>query len=108
MVVVWISVARVDRDVELVRALHEVEAVDGEDDFGVAVETLRVHLLDERVRAIATDTVRVEQADAEHEIGRRRMGGHFQANGHRIAGMKHKGRLVPLVEQGDVGDLDLA
>ena len=97
-----------DRDIELVRALHEVQTVDGEDDFGITGEALRIHLLDERVRAITTDTVRVEQADAKHEICRRGVGCHLQANGHRIARMKHKSRLMPLVEQRDVGDLDLS
>src|SRR5687768_16429308 len=52
VVIVWIPVACMDRHVELVGTLHEVQAVDGEDHLGIASQALRIHLLDERVRAV--------------------------------------------------------
>src|SRR6187397_3159404 len=55
MVVVGSAVLLVHRDVELVRALDEIQAVDGKTHFAVPAETKRLHLLDLRVRAVAAD-----------------------------------------------------
>src|SRR5262249_44356707 len=68
MVIVRVAVALVDRDVELVRPFDELEAIDRERGGRLAGDLLRVHLLEIRVCTVAADAVRVEDADAEHEI----------------------------------------
>src|SRR5438105_3533303 len=68
VIIVREAVAFVDRDVYFICALDEIEAVDRERGFGVAAQSLRVHLLEKRVRAVAAHAVRIEDADAEHEI----------------------------------------
>src|SRR5689334_6834137 len=62
VIVVRVPFDRMNGDVELVRAFDELEIIDGESNLRVAIETLRIHLFDERVGAVATHAVRVEQA----------------------------------------------
>src|SRR5688500_9885466 len=71
MVMVRVSLHRVHRDVQLIRALDELEALDCKGHGHFPVESFRIHLLDEGVRSIAAHTLGVEQADAEYEVGRR-------------------------------------
>ena len=52
-----------DRDVELVGAFDEVEALDDEVDLSVARQFDRLQLGDVGVRAVAADTIGVEDAD---------------------------------------------
>ena len=70
VVVVRIAVARVDRDVELVGALDEVEALDHEIALAACPRQLdRLQLRDVGVGAVAADAVGVEEPDAEGEVG---------------------------------------
>ena len=70
VVVVGIAVELVDRDVELVGALHQVEAVHREDRFGVAVDPRELELLEAGVGAVAADALGVEDADADRRSRR--------------------------------------
>src|SRR5258708_26322058 len=108
VIVVGEAVALVDRDVDLVGALDEIEAVDGKRRFGLAAQMLRVHLLEIRVGAIAADAVRVEEADAEHEVVGRLRCARPDADRQRLAGVKHERRLSAAVEECDVADLHVA
>src|SRR5262249_41445720 len=68
VMVVRVAVALVDRDIELVGPFDEIEPVDRESALGIARQSLRRHLFEIGVRAVAADAVRVEEADAKHEI----------------------------------------
>src|SRR3954453_12698567 len=94
VVVVWIAVELVDRDVELVGAFDEIERRDRERRLGVAAQTLGNELGDRRVRAVAADTFGVEDADADDEVvdGKRRA--HADPHVHRIAGGEHGAPLA--------------
>ena len=72
MVVERIAIELVDRDVELVGAFDQVEAVDREARRGGAVNLDRSELLDAGVGAVAADPLGVEQADADDEVVHRR------------------------------------
>ncbi len=85
VIVVRKAVALVDRDVQLVGAFDEVEAVNRERRFGFARKLPWVHLFEIRVRAVTADAVRVEQPDAEHEVVGRLRRAHLQTDRHRVA-----------------------
>ena len=101
------AVPLVGCNVELVRPFDEIEAIDLEDDLPVPRHRGRLHLFDVSVRTIAADTLRVEDADAEHKI----VDGLWRTDLHPdpepITGVIDVGRsLVPL--QRDLGDSDRA
>ena len=87
VVVVRRAVLAVHRDVELVGALDQIEAVDGEADLAVAAHRARRRALDVGVGAVAADAVGVEDADAEDEVGHRLARAHLQPNLDRVAGL---------------------
>ena len=68
VVIVRIAVQLVDRDVQLVGALDEIEALDREARFGVADHAHGFQLFDAGVRAVAADAFRVEQPDPDDEV----------------------------------------
>src|SRR5262245_32760805 len=94
VVVVWIAVAGVNGDVELVCAFDEIEALDRKRDFGLTLETFWIHLLDEGVRAIAAHAVSVEEAQSKHEIRRGCVSRELQAYRHRITGVEYERLLA--------------
>src|SRR5262245_27890158 len=53
VIVVRIPVARVDGDIQLIRAFDQLEAVDFEGDFDLALPQQRVHMFDIGVRPLA-------------------------------------------------------
>ena len=108
VIVVRVAVALVHGDIELVGALDQVEAVDGEGRVAVAGEPLGIHFFQVRVRAVAAHAVGVEQPDAEHEVVGRLGGVDLQADRHRVAGVEHERRLPLAIEERDVGDLHFA
>src|SRR4029077_9843829 len=68
MVVVGGAVPLVNRDVQLVTALDQVQAVDGKGHVGFVDESLGLHLFQFSVGAKAADTVGIEEADAKNKI----------------------------------------
>src|SRR5262249_17912521 len=108
MVIVRVAVTLVNGDVDFVGSLDELEAIDREGRLGIAGEPLGGHFLEVGIRPVAADAVGVEQAHAEDEVVGRLSGPHLYANRHRIAGVEDEGRLAALIDERDVGDLDLA
>ena len=68
MVVVRVAIELVHRDVDLVGALHQLEALDPKRDVAFAGDLSRIKLLDVGVGAVTTNAVGIEQAEAEDEI----------------------------------------
>src|ERR1700704_6476898 len=97
VIVVRDAVAFVYRDVQLVGALDELEALDGKDRFGAAAQSHRLHFLQIGVRAVTTDAVRVEKADTEYEVVDRLIRMDPEPNRHRLARVKHKRRLTGFI-----------
>ena len=89
MVVVREPVALVDRDVELVGSLDEIESLDGKHHLAVALERLGPHLLDIGVGPVATNAVRTEDTDAEGEVIDRMRCADLHTDRHRVARVKH-------------------
>src|SRR5262245_66468890 len=87
VVVVWIPFAGVNGGVELVRALHQLQALNGKRDRCLAFEAARIHLLDERVGAVAAHAIGVEQTYAERKVGCRRVAAALQPTRPRPAAL---------------------
>src|SRR5579862_6841154 len=102
MVVVRRPVAAMNRDIELVRALHEVECADRELDGRPAGEALGRELLDQRVRPIDADALGTEEANAKHKILNRPIGSRVEANRRRVARVEQLRRLSMDVDEMDV------
>ena len=77
------------RQIQPVRALDEVEMVDRERHFAVAVDLARLELLEVGVGAVDTDAVGVEEAEAEHEVGDRFLRRHLHVDLNRFAALEH-------------------
>src|SRR5437016_2342140 len=71
VVIVRRAPGAMDGDVQLVRALHEVQAVDHEADLRFTRELSWCAAVDIRIRAAAAHAVHIEHADAECEVRHR-------------------------------------
>ena len=75
-------------DIEFIGATDEIELVNNKRHGGVALERLRLHLLNMRVGAVAAHPIVAEDADAEREVVDLDRGMHLHANGQPFAGVK--------------------
>ena len=107
MVVVRIAIALVDGDIQLVRTLDQIEALDRECGFRLSGQPLRIHLFKKRIGSIAAHAVDIEQADPEGEVVGRMIGPDPQADRQRLAGMKNERGFTLPVEQRDFCDFHL-
>src|SRR5688572_7429658 len=89
MVIVRRTVALVDGHVELVGAFDQVERVHLECDLRLALEPIRLHLLDVRVRTVNKDSVRREQSDSKYEIAHWTGGSYTEDDADGFAGVEH-------------------
>ena len=108
MVVVGVAVDLVHRDVELVGALDEIQAVDRERRLGVAEDPLALQLLEAGVGPVAAHPFGIEDADADDEVVDRERRAQPDPDRQRLARLEHVPALAVGRRQHDVGDLHLA
>src|SRR5262245_43655810 len=108
MVVVGIAVELVNGNVNLVRALDEIEAGDREEHLSVAENAHGLEFLDARVRAVTADAFRVEDSNPNHEV--LILDGRPQPDPNRqwFAAVKHVSGLLVRATQLNIGDLDFS
>src|SRR3954451_12553243 len=99
VVVVRKTVDFVNRDIQLVRAFDQIEAIDHERGLGYAAETLWIQFLEVGVGSVAADAVGIEETDAEHEVLDRLGRAHFHPYRDRIAGVKDEAGLAAPVKE---------
>src|SRR5574339_999774 len=108
MVVVRIPVELVNGDVNLVRALDKIEAIDREERLCIAQHTHGLQLLNARVRAVTADAFGVEDSNPNHEILILNRGSKPDPDGQRFTAVEHVTGLLVRTIQLNLGDLDLA
>src|SRR3990172_5161199 len=108
VIVVGMPVPGVDRHVEEVLALDQVEPVDRHADLALAVELPQMPPVDRRVRAVAADPVLAEDPDAEDRVLDRTRRPPGEPDRARLAGVVEVALLAGRVEETDAGQLDLA
>src|SRR5215467_1410155 len=102
VVIVRRTVALMNGNVELVGAFDQIQAVDNKCHVRLAGQLMRLPLFQFGVGSKATHAVRIEEADSKYEVAGRLGGTDTQPDRHRVACVKHEGRLARLTEQGNL------
>src|SRR4029079_12333976 len=108
MVVVRVSVELVDRDVQFVCTLNEIEALNREICFGVPQDADGLQVLDVGVRAVTADALGVEDPDSDHEILILNRRSKRYADGEWLAAVEDVPGLAIRTAQLNVRDFNLA
>src|SRR5215203_3975791 len=108
MVIVGIAVGLVGSEVQAIRAFDEIELVHREGDVAVAVDLRRLKFLEIGIGAVNADVVRIEQPEAEHEVGDLLLRRHVHADLDWFTALKDVADLAIRSGDHDAGDLDLA